>query len=86
MAFNEKQQRDLEMYQDAFNYYGYWIAAEPIDGMEEVFLYDLWKTLVKIESYASGLRKFHNYRGMSKNLKRALHNDLPRPSFNVEVK
>jgi len=86
MAFTEKQQRSYDQYWDAFNYYGYWISAEPIECMEDVFLLDLWKTLVNVEKAVQNIRKRYNYREMSKNVLKALHEDYPRPSFNLQVK
>lgn len=83
-TLNPNQQRAFNQFEAALDRYGYFVAAEPIDGMEEVFLNDLRFAFAKVEETASSLRKNWGYRGISKRLLEDLHNTLPAPSFNVE--
>lgn len=84
MAFSGQQERVFEQMHEALRYYGYFIAAEPLEGSEELFLDDLRGALRKVEETAVWLRQRYHYRGVSKRLLEELHNLLPAPSFNVE--
>ncbi|WP_188645873.1 hypothetical protein [Tsuneonella deserti] len=81
---SEQQERTLEQFQEAFRHYGYFVAATPIEGMEDVFLDDLRAALRKVEETAAHFRKGYGYRGVSRRLLEELHNSLPAPSANVE--
>lgn len=83
-SFTEAQENRFFMYEAAFHRYDYFIPAEPIEGMEEIFLSNLKEAFAKVEEIAAKCRKIYGYRGMSKNLLNELHVWLPSPSFNVE--
>lgn len=84
MTFSAQQGRTFEQLHEALRHYGYFVAAEPLEGSEEQFLEDLRGALRKVEETATFLRKRYGYRGVSKRLLEELHNSLPAPSFNVE--
>ncbi len=85
MTFTEQQENRFFAFSDGLKAFGYWIAAEPIEGQEEVFLADLKAALSKVEETAVWVRKRYGYRGMSNNVLVELHRILANPSFNVEV-
>ena len=66
--------------------HGYFIDCEPVDGLEDVFVKELYKAKNKIENVAYDIRLQYNYRGLSQTLLRELHIILPVPSFNVGSK
>lgn len=82
--FTNEQDQQFERLADMFRAHGYFVAAEPIKGMEVEFLADLIAAASRIEREAASLRSAYGYRGISKRLKEELHNSLPAPSFNVE--
>jgi pantothenate kinase len=84
VAFNSEQDRQFERLTDFLHAHGYFVAAEPIEGMEEVFLGDILDATIKIEREAERLRRRYRYRGRSQRLLRELAISLPAPSFNVE--
>lgn len=84
MVFNSEQERQFERLTDFLHAHGYFVAAEPIEGMEETFLGDLLDATIKIEREADRLRRRYRYRGLSQRLLRELAVFLPAPSFNVE--
>lgn len=84
MAFTEDQEWTFFGLNDALRRFGYFIDAEPIEGLETVFLDDLRAALDKVENTASFLRKSYGFRGLSKRLMEELHIMLPCPSPNVD--
>ena len=84
MAFNSEQERQFDRLTDFLHAHGYFVAAEPIEGMEETFLGDLLDATRKIEREADRLRRRYRYRGLSNRLLRELSYSLPAPSFNVD--
>lgn len=84
MPLNDEQFLRFERYSGLLNAHGYWISAEPIEGMEEVFLADLKQACAKVEETAAWLRKRWGYRGLSKRLLEELHISLRCPSENVD--
>lgn len=84
MALTEDQEWVFFGLNDAFRRYGYFIEAEPIEGMEDLFLADLKEAFGKVEQRAADLRRLYGYRGISRNLLEHLHTDFPCPSWNVD--
>ena len=82
--FNGEQERQFERLTDFLHAHGYFVAADPIDGMEETFLGDILDASLKIEREADRLRRMYRYRGRSQRLLRELAISLPAPSFNAE--
>lgn len=86
MGFTPDQEARFWRYNDAIAAHGYAITATPIEGLQELFLKDVSEALQKITDTAAYLSKVHRYRGISRSLKNHLHQALPEPSFNVQVK
>lgn len=84
MAFTPEQERSYGAAEGLLERHGYFIAADLIDGSEDLFLDDIWGAAKRVEEFAKFLRKRYGFRGISKRLVEELHISLPAPSFNVE--
>jgi len=70
---------------DALEAHGYWVASTPLEGQFDQWLEGVKRSLKAVELRAEMIRNAYGYRGLSKNLLRALHQDFPEPSWSVEV-
>lgn len=79
-------ERKIEQYEDAFYAHGYIVSASPVEGEEELFLNHLREGFAKVEAVLEINAKRYGYRGLSANALNALHIDLARPCWAVEVR
>lgn len=70
----------------AFEAYGYFVDAQPIEGNEEEFAKHLEEGLNKVENLFNFNAKKYSFRGKSKRAMNSLHSQLPEPVWGVTVK
>lgn len=70
----------------AFEAYGYFVDAKPIDGEEETFANHLAEGLAKVETTFEFNAKHYGFRGKSKRAMQSLHRALPDPTWGVGVR
>lgn len=70
----------------AFEAYGYFVDAQPIEGQEEEFTNHLAEGLAKVEKIFNYNAKQYGFRGKSKRAMDSLHKSLPEPVWGVGVK
>ena len=85
LGFTSDQERRFWNLNDGIRRYGYYVAADPIDGMQERFLESLKEGFEQIEKCAEELQRLYGYRGVSKKLKAHLHQTLKEPCFNIKI-
>lgn len=83
-TFTEDQQRRYDRAWDFFHAHCYWIAAEPLEGSEELFLAELAKGMTRVEQVLAFNAKRYRLRGLSKRALEYLHIDLKAPCTLVE--
>jgi hypothetical protein len=81
----EEMELAIENVRHGFENYGYWVASEPIEGEEELYLENLREGLKLVETNADFFRRRYNLRGHSKRLLEMLHSSTPEPTFGVRV-
>ena len=70
----------------AFEAYGYFVDAQPIEGQEELFADSLAEGLAKVEEIFKFNADNYGFRGKSKRALESLHRSLPNPVWGVSVK
>jgi hypothetical protein len=70
----------------AFEAYGYFVDAQPIEGQEEDFANHLANGLAKVESAFKFNAERYGFRGKSKRAMASLHRQLPEPIWGVGVR
>lgn len=78
-------QRKIEAITAEFRTWGYYVASEPIIGQEETYIEALFSGLENMRRRIAFNRDRYGFRGRSKNAIKALHNDLPEPTWGVEL-
>ncbi len=70
----------------AFEAYGYFVDAQPIEGEEETFANHLQEDLNKVEDTFYFNSKRYGFRGKSKRAIEILHRALPEPVWGVGIR
>lgn len=78
-------QRTIDQLTAAFEAHGYFVAAEPIEGQEEMFAQSLREGFAKVEAAMAFYARRFKVRGLSKRALAILHKDLPEPVWGIEV-
>lgn len=70
----------------AFEAYGYFVDAQPIEGQEDQFCKHLEEGLEKVEKLFNYNAKAYGFKGKSKRAMDSLHRQLPEPVWGVGVR
>ena len=70
----------------AFEAYGYFVDAQPIEGEEETFANHLQEGFNKVEELFNYNAKQYGFRGKSKRAIEILHRSLPEPVWGVGIR
>lgn len=70
----------------AFEAYGYFVDAQPIEGQEDQFANHLAEGFAKVEAAFEYNAKRYGFRGKSKRAMGSLHAQLPEPTWGVGLK
>lgn len=70
----------------AFEAYGYFVYAQPIEGKEEEFASHLTEGLAKVEEVFKFNAKYYGFKGKSKRAMESLHKSLPEPIWGVNIR
>jgi len=73
----------IERLSYAFEAYGYFVDAQPLEGQEENFAKHLEEGLTKVEKLFNYNAKAYGFRGKSKQALDSLHRSLPEPVWGV---
>lgn len=76
----------IERLSYALEAYGYFVDAQPIVGMEDIFANHLANGLAKIESTFKLNAELYGFRGKSKRAMDSLHSQMPEPVFGIGVR
>lgn len=77
--------RTIDQLIAAFEAHGYFVAAEPLLGQEDLFASSLREGLASVEAVMAVNARRYRVRGRSQRALAMLHSALPEPVWGVEV-